>query len=93
MATAKKAVPMCVVSIGYQDFLMPVSSGMKLVDLMSTAVGCETRGYPTEVTIRDQPEIRMEMVKAKQIRAPGPDRSDSDSRTLEHRPSPVLRLR
>ena len=93
MATAKKAVPMCVVSVGYQDFLMPASSGMKLVEIMTAAVKCE-RGYsPRCVVIGEQPEVSLEMVKPQHIRQRAPGRDDESALALENNPSPVLRLR
>lgn len=90
MATPKNA-PMCIVSIGFQDFLMPVTAGMKVVELMSKAVACESRGYPREIVIGEQPQVGMETVKANQIRQRPTTRDDA--LTLENRPSPVLRLR
>lgn len=94
MATTRKAVPMCVVTVDFQDYLMPVTSGMKLVELMSKAVKVEARGYPTEVSMLDQPDVRMEMVKPSQIRQPRPKTAPlGDDSLLENKPSPVLHLR
>ncbi|EHP39403.1 hypothetical protein OR16_31619 [Cupriavidus basilensis OR16] len=92
MATAKKAVPMCIVSIGFQDYLLPAASGMKLVDIMTSAVECEKSGYlPVRVVIGEQPEVKLEMVKPQHIRQRAPRRDDELA--LENNPSPVLRLR
>ncbi|WP_420996216.1 hypothetical protein ACKI2N_002435 [Cupriavidus sp. 30B13] len=94
MATAKKAVPMCVVRIGYQDYLLPASGGMKLVELMTTAVECEQTGYqPPKFVIGEQPEVRLQMVKQQHVHQREPGNSRDDDLTLENKPSPVLRLR
>lgn len=42
--TAKKPIPMCCVSIGYDDYLMPANMGMKVVEMMQSAIRCE-RAY------------------------------------------------
>jgi len=94
MATTKKAVPMCVVRIGYREYLLPASGGMKLVELMTNAVECEQTGYsPPQFVIGEQPEVQLKMVKPQHIRQREPGNSRDDDLTLENKPSPVLRLR
>jgi hypothetical protein len=63
---------MCCVRIGYQEFLMPADKGMKVVELMTSAVDCDKqyleRGY--SYTLRDQPDVSFNLVKPDQIRLP-----------------------
>lgn len=93
MATAKKAVPMCVVSIGYRDYLMPVTAGMKLVELMSSAVECERQFDPRRFEIGEQPLVQLEVVKASQISRPSPLGAADAGLMLENNPTPVSRFR
>jgi hypothetical protein len=58
-----KTVPMCCVSLDYHDYLMPSKDGLKVVELMQSAILCEreyvsgtglrfTRGEPPDVGYR-----------------------------------------
>lgn len=70
MTRAAKSVPMCVVEIGYQTFLLPSSDGMKLVQLMQSAFAVEAtyedRCY--SYFVKEQPEVELKLVKPSQIR-------------------------
>lgn len=72
MARPAKPVPMCCVSIGYQNFLLPFADGMKLVALMQNAVttqehfGSGSRQY----IVGDQPDVEFVAVKPNQVVMP-----------------------
>ena len=81
MARPAKPVPMCCVSIGYQDFLLPFADGMKLVALMQNAVG--TKKYfgvrsAYQYIVGDQPPVEFVAVKPNQVVMP------SDAPRLEN---------
>jgi hypothetical protein len=69
-AAPKKAVPMCCVSIGHRNYLMPVDKGMKLVELMQFAFetdkGFGERDYTYQ--IGEQPSVEFSLVKPAQIK-------------------------
>jgi hypothetical protein len=72
MVMPKKAVPMCVVSIGYSlDLLLPTSDGMKLVEILQRSVEVRRdfsdRDY--NYTIKDQPHAEFSTVKPSQVRS------------------------
>jgi hypothetical protein len=72
MAAPKKAVPMCVVSIGYSlDLMLPTSDGMKLIDILqrSVKVSCDFTGRDYAYTIKDQPTAEFKTVNASQVRS------------------------
>lgn len=67
-----KPVPMCCVSIGYQDFLLPFAAGMKLVELMQHAVVTQKHfgGRTYQYFVGDQPSAEFVAVKPNQIVMP-----------------------
>ena len=69
MATPKA---MCIVTIGYQHYLIPVADGLKVMSIMQKALSCEwTYGDSgKEVEAGAQPTLSMQMVSADQIRMP-----------------------
>jgi hypothetical protein len=84
MATTKQ-VQLCCISIGYQDLLMPADKGMKVLELLQSAVSCKRTyeaGYA--YTAEDQPTLGLELVKASQVRMP--------EGSIAPSPRPVRRL-
>lgn len=71
MATKPKNEQMCVVKIGYRDYLMPASAGMKLVQLLTQAVECE-ENYQGDLEFvyvaGDQVNVSYRNVRDSQIR-------------------------
>lgn len=67
-----KSGPMCCVIIDYQEYLLPMDKGMRLVELMSHAVPCNL-GYDESRTTyhpkKDAPEVSMRTVNPNQVRA------------------------
>ena len=83
MSRPTKPVPMSIVTINYQDFILPFAQGMKLVELMQNAVGCNrnfdsTARHPRYV-VTDQPIVEFSSIKLDQVVMP------SDSPRLTHR--------
>lgn len=84
MATTRKPMPMCCISIGYSlDLIMPTDQGMKLVAILQSSFKCEKdyedRGYvyrPED----EAPRVEFATVSPKQIRA----------RTTPRRAGPLL---
>lgn len=72
MARPAKPVPMCCVSIGYQDVLLPFSAGMKLVELMQNAVGTRKHfdGRAYKYLVGDQLDVEFVAVKPNQVVMP-----------------------
>ncbi len=83
MATRSKVVPMCIVTINYQDFILPFAQGMKLVELMQNAVGCsqdvESDFSRPRSIVPDQPTVAFSSIKPDQLPVP------SASPRLTHR--------
>lgn len=74
MATTKKqGAAMCCVTIGYQDFLMPADKGMRVLEAMQHAIGCE-RNYDRvdgeAFYASEAPSVKYALVRAEQIRMP-----------------------
>ncbi|MFY3986084.1 hypothetical protein ACOTJH_29120 [Achromobacter xylosoxidans] len=74
MATTKgQGGAMCCVTIGYQHFLLPADKGMRVLEAMQHAVGCE-RNYDHDEGERffanDPPRINYELVRASQVHLP-----------------------
>lgn len=72
MAAPKKAVPMCVVSVGYSlDLLLPTSDGMKLIEILQRSVEVRRDFAVREYTytIKDQPTAEFATVKGSQVRS------------------------
>lgn len=73
MATTKKQCgAMCRVTIGYQDFLMPADKGMRVLEAMQHAIGCDRDyvGHDEQFIAKDQPRVEFSLVRADQIRMP-----------------------
>lgn len=81
---SKKPVPMCCVSIGHSDYLMPADKGMKLVDLLQSAFATRKdfgdRNY--FYVIGDQPEVEFALVRPSQIRQQSADTNGAGQRLL-----------
>ena len=79
MARPAKPVPMCCVSIGYQDVLLPCDAGMKLVGLMQNAVDTRKHfnGRAYQYVVGDQINVEFVAVKPNQVVMP------SDATRLE----------
>lgn len=75
MTRANTASPMCFISVGMTDVLMPVEKGLKLVALLQSAVECdrryELRGYAYMPSIEPL-RVEFALVNADQLRAPKP---------------------
>lgn len=84
MATAKKPVSMCCVSINHDNYLMPADKGMKLVELMQSAFEAEKsygdRNYTYE--IGEQPSVELSLVKPSQIKAKPTDTNAAGQRLI-----------
>lgn len=75
MATKPKNEPMCAVKIGYHEYLMPASVGMKVVQLLQSAFEVdmnwdEERSY----TVKEPVNVEFRSVRPNQIRMPEPVR-------------------
>ena len=72
MSRPAKPVPMCCVSIGHQDVLLPFAAGMKLVELMQNAVGTRKRfsGLEYQYIVGDQLNVEFVSVKPNQVVMP-----------------------
>jgi hypothetical protein len=69
----KKSGPMCIVTLNHHDFLMPVATGMKIVQLMGEAVECNStyeRGLDYTYTVGKPVKIEFTTVRHDQIRMP-----------------------
>lgn len=77
MAT-KKTGPMCVVTIGYQEFLLPAANGLKIMQLMTGALQVDARYDDGRVyELRDEPvQVEYTSVDPRQVR---PRRSRDES--------------
>jgi hypothetical protein len=84
LTAAKKAVAMCCVSIGHQDYLLPADKGMKLVELLQSAFETEQRyverGYIYYVG--EQPAVALALVRAAQIKPARQDTNAAGQRLL-----------
>ncbi len=70
MAT-KKTGPMCVVTIGYQEFLLPAANGLKIMQLMTGALQVDARYDDGRIyELRDEPvQVEYTSVDPRQVRA------------------------
>lgn len=68
---AKKAEPMCVVTVGYQEFLLPATKGLKIMQLMAGALQVDVRYDDGRVyELRDEPvQVEYTSVDPRQVRA------------------------
>lgn len=74
MATTKgQGGAMCCVTIGYQDFLMPADKGMRVLEAMQHAIGCQ-RNYDAidgeAFYASEAPSVKYALVRAQQIHMP-----------------------
>lgn len=71
MATPKG---MCIVTIGYQHYLIPVADGLKVMDIMQKALSCEwnfrSDSGKKEFDVGDAPTLSMQTIRADQLRMP-----------------------
>ena len=69
MATPKS---LCVVTIGYRHYLLPMPDGLKLIELMQKALSCEwTYGEGEKLfEAGGAPDLSMQVIKANQVRMP-----------------------
>jgi hypothetical protein len=81
MTRQTKPVPMCCVTIGYQDFLMPATAGMRFVELMRGAVFCNKGFGGSHYTYEmgEEPVVRYESVKPSQVVMPKRDHEGADT--------------
>ena len=80
MPRPAKPVPMCCVSIGYQEVLLPFAAGMKLVELMQNAVATRKHfdGRAYRYVVGEQLNVEFVAVKPNQVVMP------SDAPRLEN---------
>ena len=71
MMATKKTGPMCVVTIGYQEFLLPAANGLKIVQLMTGALQVDARYDKGRVyELRNEPvEVEYASVDPRQVRS------------------------
>jgi hypothetical protein len=60
---------MCVVSVGFQDFLLSPEQGMQLVKLMQHAVHCEREYLTSSPTFQrgERPRLEMQIINQSAI--------------------------
>lgn len=83
MATIKKPVAMCCVNVGYYRLLMPADKGMRMVELLQSAVECQMdyqTGAGDIYYVQEQPHVSLTMVKPSQVRQAATE-SSSEGRT------------
>lgn len=71
MATRTKSQPMCIITIGFQNLLLPISDGMKVVQLLSQAIDCEQQyegGGEFTYVVHEQVDVGLKTVQPRQIR-------------------------
>lgn len=63
---------MCVVSVDFQYLMLPADKGMKLVELLQSAVRVEPeyRDRDYSYQVGEQPSVEYKSVKASQVRMP-----------------------
>lgn len=70
MATrSQKKAPLCCVTIGFQDYLMPADKGLQVVGLMKEAIPCDKR-YDDSLSyvVSSKPhELGMTIVRETQV--------------------------
>lgn len=101
MATTKKQHgAMCRVTIGYQDFLMPADKGLRVLQAMQHAIGCERRydGRDESFFATDQPRVEYSLVRAAQIHMPAGYSEPAggrkrESRAVQNNPTRRLELK
>ncbi|MFG5411475.1 hypothetical protein ABXN37_29285, partial [Piscinibacter sakaiensis] len=96
MATRKTTPtgPLCVVTIGYLQLLLPMAKGLKFVELLqdAPALGYDMeRSQPGCYLVGEPPTLELSMVKAEQLRAkpteaPGGPPRDAEPGVLRYSP-------
>lgn len=63
---------MCCITIDFTDYIMPASMGMKVVELMQSAIRCDKNYAPGgyRYSPKDQPDVSYSAVKPSQIDLP-----------------------
>lgn len=78
MATKVKSGPMCIVTIWHREYLMPVATGMKIVQLLSEAleVDSDYGGHGEySYTVGKPVPCEFKTVRPDQLRMPAPVRT------------------
>ena len=72
MPRPAKPAPMCCVSIGFQDVLLPFAAGMKLVELLQNAVATQKRfdDRAYQYVVGEQIGVEVVAVKPSQVVMP-----------------------
>lgn len=94
MATrSAKTAQICCVTIGYRTYLLPIDKGMKLVELMASALECSEQyaGGRMTYTPGEAPRVEFTTVKPDQITTPlAPAPIGKRTKALTHNPSDTL---
>lgn len=73
IAKSRNTLQICCVTIGHQEFLLPVSVGMKVVELMQQAIECrhsyEENGY--HYYSGEQPQVEFKLVNPSKLHISG----------------------
>lgn len=99
MATRNSKQQLCVVTLGYQSFLLPQADALKLIDIMSRAARVESEyghgGY--RYTVGEAPDAELTVVRPSQLVMPQAESAPSTPRArrkstpqLEHNPIRLL---
>lgn len=73
MPSKPKGEPMCAVTIGYNTYLMPAATGMKVVQLLQSAFECDSDWDEERVyVVKELVNVDFRSVRANQIRMPTP---------------------
>ncbi|WP_281687599.1 hypothetical protein [Pseudomonas citronellolis] len=99
MAARNSKQQLCVVTLGYQRFLLPQPDALKLIDIMSRAAQVE-RDYADDglkFIVGEAPEADLSVVRPGQLVMPRAEATPSESRArrkstpqLEHNPIRLL---
>jgi hypothetical protein len=87
--TAKPTQPMCCVSIGYLEVVLPADKGLQLVKLLQGAVACDHAYSPDHrrvYQVTGAPEVGYTTITADQIRMPAPAPAKPGRALLGHEP-------
>lgn len=86
---------MCVVSVDFQYLMLPADKGMKLVELLQSAVRVEPeyRDRDYSYQVGDQPSVEYKSVKASQVRMPNRGGSGTADRPTSIGSMPPLALK
>ena len=81
--------PLCCVSIGYQDLLMPAAEGMKLVELLRHAAACERRYDEGEAFVVSERELEVRYCSVSANRVVMPTPAGREFPGLPHEPAKI----